>query len=333
MNFKRFSIRGVASLALLTAIFAAGVPAQKKTRPQPMPTPAPMIMQAPRRLPIAEQNNLYCAGYVQKSGIDTTRKLIGAVEEQEVNAYSQNNFMYINMGASKGVQVGDVFSVIRPRGQVKTRWTKKDGGLGFYVQEVGSVEVVRVKPTISAVRVKNSCDNILMGDLIEPVQARVSPVYSQRPALDIFADPSGKTMGRLFMARDSGDLIRSEQIVYIDLGAEDNIRVGDYLTVFRPLGKGNLFINDEDEAVPARDEGFQSFAYRGGRFSNQAQRKSGDHARHEVMTTEKAKEFRHVPIRKIVGEMVILNVKERTATALITRNTQEIHPGDWVEVQ
>jgi hypothetical protein len=31
--------------------------------------------------------------------------------------------------------------------------------------------------------------------------------------------------------------------------------------------------------------------------------------------------------------MVILNVKERTATALITRNAQEIHTGDWVEVQ
>jgi hypothetical protein len=31
--------------------------------------------------------------------------------------------------------------------------------------------------------------------------------------------------------------------------------------------------------------------------------------------------------------MVILNVKERTATALITRNAGEIHTGDMVEVQ
>ena len=38
-------------------------------------------------------------------------------------------------------------------------------------------------------------------------------------------------------------------------------------------------------------------------------------------------------LRKIVGEVVILNVKERTATAVITRTAQEIHTGDYVELQ
>ncbi|MCV4607373.1 hypothetical protein OFB74_31205, partial [Escherichia coli] len=78
------------------------------------------------------------------------------------------------------------------------------------------------------------------------------------------------------MARDNQEVLGREQIIYVDLGAEDNVKVGDYLTIFRPLGKGNLFINDEDESVSARDEGFQSFVYRGGRFSNQAGRKSGE---------------------------------------------------------
>ena len=50
------------------------------------------------------------------------------------------------------------------------------------------------------------------------------------------------------------------------------------------------------------------------------------------MTTEKAKEGRPA-IRKVVGELVVLNVKEKTATAMIVRNAQEIHTGDWVEVQ
>ena len=37
--------------------------------------------------------------------------------------------------------------------------------------------------------------------------------------------------------------------------------------------------------------------------------------------------------RKVVGEAVVLNVKEKTATVVITRNAQEIHPGDGVEIQ
>lgn len=281
---------------------------------------------------VAERNNLYCAGYVQSSPIDTSRKIVGAVNEQDGFLYSENNVLYVNAGASKGVQIGDVMSVVRPRGQVKTPWTKK-GHLGFYVQEVGAVEVIRVKQDVSVARVKTSCETILLGDLVQPSQVRVSPVFTQRPRLDLYGDPSGKARGRLFMARDNADLIARESIVYIDLGAEDNVRPGDYLTIFRPLGKGNLFVSDRDESIPARSGGFESIKYRGGEFSNQAARKSGDQARGHVVTTEKAKDDRPADLRKVVGEMVILNVKERTATALITRNAQEIHPGDWVEVQ
>ncbi len=289
----------------------------------------------PQRAPmnVAENNNLYCAGYVQKSAIDTTNKLVGAVEEQDRYNYSEGNLVYLNMGASKGVRVGDMMSVVRPRGQVKTAWTRKNDGLGFYVQEVGALEIIRVKAEVSVARVKTSCDSILLGDLVQPIQMRTSPLHQQRAALDLFADPSGKAMGRLFMARDNQEIVTRDTIVYIDLGAEDNVQIGDYLTVFRPLGKGNLFISDEDESVSARDSGYQSFEYRGGRFSNQAARKSGDTAKGKVVTTEKAKEDRPSDLRKIVGEMVILNVKERTATAVITRTAQEIHTGDWVEVQ
>lgn len=111
------------------------------------------------------------------------------------------------------------------------------------------------------------------------------------------------------------------------------MRVGDYLTIYRPLGSGHLFGGVEDESVSARDEGFQSDEYRGGKFSNQAGRKKGDKARRKVVTTQGVKDRRPNNLRKIVGEMVILNVKEKTATAVIVRTTTEIHTGDSVELQ
>jgi len=124
-----------------------------------------------------------------------------------------------------------------------------------------------------------------------------------------------------------------EQIVYIDLGAEDNVQVGDYLTVFRPLGKGNLFENDEKENMSARNEGYQSDEYRGGKFSNMSPRKRKSDATGRIETNEDAKENRPKDLRKVVGELVILNVREKTATAMIVRTALEIHTGDWVELQ
>ncbi len=274
-----------------------------------------------------------CIAQAMSSSLRSTPVAASLVRSKSRNnsCTRQNNFVYINAGANKGVQVGDMLSVVRPRGQVKTRWTRK-GSLGFYTQEVGAVEVVRVKPEVSVARIKTSCDAFLLGDLVQPMQVRIAPEYTQRPAMDLFADPSGKAVGRLFMARDNAEALTRDYIVYIDLGAEDNVQVGDYLTIFRPLGDGNPYFGDWGESVSARDEGFQSFEYRGGRFSNQAARKSGDTAKGKVVTTKAAKNDRP-KIRKIVGEMVILNVKERTATAVITRTAQEIHTGDWVEVQ
>jgi hypothetical protein len=325
VNFQSLLKKAVTAFALATASFSAASYAQT-TAKSSMP---PFVR---GNMNVAERTNLYCAGFVQNAPMDTSRKIVGGVEEQENFHYSQNNVLYVNLGSNKGVQVGDVMSVVRPRGQVKTRWTKK-GDLGFYVQEVGAVEIIRVKPDVSVARVKTSCDNILLGDLVQPTEKRVSPVFSQRPAMDLFADASGKATGRLFMARDSVDLIGRDNVVYIDLGAEDNVKVGDYLTVFRPLGKGHLFVSGSDESVTASDDGFSSMKFQGGKFSNQAARKSGEQARGKVVTIDRAKEGRPDNLRKVVGEMVILNVKERTATAVITRNAQEILPGDWVEVQ
>jgi len=295
------------------------------------PTPVRVITPAARPMTVASRNNLYCAGYVQNSPMNTDNRIVGAVEEQEQFNYAQNDVVYINMGSGKGVRVGDMLAVVRPRGRVETRWTRKDD-LGFYVQEVGALEVIRVKGDVSVARIRTSCDSFLLGDLVQPMPQRTSPMHVDRGTLDRFADPSGKATGRVFMSRDGAETVTRNMIVYVDLGAEDNVQVGDYLTVYRPLGKGALWESDEDETASARDEGFQSRQYRGGKFSNQTARKSGERARGGVVTTEAAKEDRPA-LRKIVGELVVLNVKERTATAVITRTAQEIHTGDWVELQ
>jgi len=141
------------------------------------------------------------------------------------------------------------------------------------------------------------------------------------------------------MSRDGAEMIAKDFIVYVDLGADDNVKVGDHVTLFRNLGDGNPVRGYDRESVSSRDFGYQSLMYKGGKFSNQSARKSGEHAGGKEVTSKKAVEDRPAfsetwhSLRKVVGEAVVLNVKERTATVVITRNAQEIHPGDGVELQ
>lgn len=329
MNFqKSFSSRLI--LLSLMAVAMPFVAFAQGNREQPVvqvtlnerPKPAQAI---------AGRNNLYCAGYIQSNAISTANKIIAGQDESDKYFYAQNDYLYINMGNDKGVNVGDVFAVVRPRGGVTSKWTTKD--VGFYVQEVGAVEVVNVKREVSVVRVKTSCDNFLLGDLIELVPIRTSPVVEPLAPFDRFGDPSGKAMGRILMARDGHEMLTRDQIAYVDLGADDSVKIGDRLTVFRPLEKGNLFLNSDREGVSSRDYGFESDVYKGGKFSNQSARKTGDKANDQEVRTQDARKDRPKYLRKVVGEAVVLNVKERTATVVITRTGQEIHTGDWVEIQ
>lgn len=302
----------------------------QETPPRPN---ANVILPADRQpTNLAGKTDLFCGGYIENKPIYTDFEIIAADNERERTIFTQGNEVYISRGKGNNYQVGDVFSVIRPRGQFKSKFSKK-GKLGFYIQEVGSVEIIKVKEDMSVARVKTACETIKLGDLLIREPNRNSPVFKERPAIDKFAEPSGKTTGSIVLARDGRESLSSNQVVYIDLGAEDNVEVGNYLTIFRPLGTGGVLNYNQREDLNARDDDFQSDAYRGGKFSNQAPRKEGSMAEGRVRTSTRVKKERPQDLRKIVGEMVIINVKNRTATALITRNTEEIHTGDRVELQ
>lgn len=307
------------------AIFSFGQVAPQ----QPKPT---VILPTDKQMNVAERTNLYCAGYIETRPVYTDFEIIAAENERERNVFSQGEEVYISRGKGNNLKVGDIFSVTRPVGQFKSKFSKK-GKLGFYVQEVGAVEVIKVEEDMSVARVKTACDTILLGDLLLRTPNRNSPVFQERPALDKFGEPSGKATGSIVLAREGREALSKEQIVYIDLGAEDKVEVGNYLTIYRPLGKGGVLNYNQKESLNARDDDYQSDSYRGGKFSNQAPRKEGSVAEGTLRTSTRVKRDRPKGLRKVVGEMVILNVKERTATALITRNTQEIHTGDKVELQ
>ncbi|MFM9903401.1 MAG: hypothetical protein ACKVQJ_02390 [Pyrinomonadaceae bacterium] len=325
MNLQFSFVKHTVFVSMLVTVFSMMAAAQTDQG-------KPWIVEQAKSMPVAAGNNLYCAGYIQSSAISTGNRIVGGNGEAEQYNFAQNDFLYINMGRDKGVNVGDIYAVVRPRGHVRSKWSKK-GDVGFYVQEVGAVEVIRVKENVAVARIKSSCDNFLLGDLVQLVEKRTSPLFEQRPPLDLFAEPSGKPSGRILMSRDGAEMLARDFVIYVDLGADDNVKIGDHLTIFRPLGNGNLFQYPRREEVGSSDYGFQSHTYKGGKFSNQAGRKSGDNANGSVVTTEMAKAGRPIGLRKVVGEAIVLNVKEKTATVLITRNSQEIHTGDWVEIQ
>ena len=323
-NFKAMLL----SLAFLSA-FAFTTNAQTEERVQLI------LPSTNKEQRIADRTRLYCAGYIRHQLLPRMPEIVGGLEEQEQRRFADGDVVYINAGSQQGLREGQTFQIIRPRGNVKGVYKQKRGFLGTYIQEVGQLQVIKVRGNTAAAQITFTCDTALLGDLLTPVPDRESPLERADGNLDLFADPNGKQTGRLMMAKDNREMITRNDIVYIDLGSEDQVKPGDYLTVYRPLGTGNITTFDNEELARNRETGFQSESFRGGGIGNQANRAKEDDGRYDrrPITTREVKRHRPLMPRKIVGEIVVIDVQMRTATAIITRVAGEVHTGDWVEIQ
>ncbi|HET7114546.1 MAG TPA: hypothetical protein VFI57_12945 [Pyrinomonadaceae bacterium] len=319
-------------------LLALAVTANAQT---PAATPQLILPTAAQPARVAGESSLFCAGYIRYQRFGKTPEIVGAEEEQEQRTYSDGDIVYLNAGSRLGIKEGQTFQIIRPRGDVKGVHRQKVGFLGTYVQEIGQLQVFKVREETSAAKIMFTCDMALLGDLVVEVPVRESPLQRPEGNLDRFADPTGKQVGRLMMARDNREMLTRNDVVYIDLGGEDNVKRGDYLTIYRPLGTGNVTRVDNEEIARNRATGFQSDRYRGGGISSEGSRAKDKTAfvdahgryRYRPITSREVKKARPDMPRKIVGEMVIIDVQSRTATALITRAASEVHTGDWVEIQ
>jgi hypothetical protein len=322
-----------------TSIFAQSTAAQIQ-RPAPKPTVVMPTETAP--VSVAKEKELVCGGYMKVDPPNVSMQLVGGEQEQEQHQFFQGNNVFLNAGRQQGIEQGLEFAVVRPRGNFRSNWSKrsswsKKGSLGVYTQEIGRVRVIRVKDNVSVALVTTSCDAMLLGDLIVPVPRLDGPIVKLADHIDLFADPTGKQTGRIVYTREGQEMVSVNQVVYIDLGTQDNIKSGDIFTIYRPSDTPRMVVKNEEEIIRNIHDGFQSDKFKGETLSMDAPRTRDQNSfsvdlAPNVTTTEIKKNRPEVP-RKVVGELVVTNVQQRTATAVITRVAQEVHTGDFVEMQ
>jgi hypothetical protein len=298
---------------------------------------------------VAKEKELVCGGYIKvdppnvsmRFAPNVLMQLVGGEQEQEQHQFFQGNNVFVNAGRQQGIEQGVEFAVVRPRGNFRSNWSKKsswtdNGSLGVYTQEIGRVRIIRVKDNVSVALVTTSCEAMVLGDLIVPAPRVDGPIVKLTDRLDLFADPTGKQTGRIVHAREGQEMVSVNQIVYIDLGTQDNIKSGDIFTIYRPSDTPRMVVKHEEEIIRNYHDGFQSDKFKGETLSMDATRTRDPNAfspyEPTVTTTEIKKNRPEVP-RKVVGELVVTNVQQRTATAVITRVAQEVHTGDFVEMQ
>lgn len=255
------------------------------------------------------QADLYCSGVVTDKPVPGDSYLISGENSRYRSTFAPGDYVFINRGADQGVKVGDQFEVIRPEyDTTNVPWFKYQTSLsramGKTYADIGRLRVVHVDAKTSTAEMAFACDLMQRGDIIRPFAARPAPQFHD-VKLDPFAAPSGKKTAMVVTTKDFGTSVGTGQVVYINLGSEQGVQVGDYFRVFRYQG------THVDTLYQIKNSAYMVYGYG---------------------STPVAYQWDNLP-RHVLGEGIVLRTGPNSATVLLTASRQEIFVGDYVEVE
>ncbi|MGB9466969.1 MAG: hypothetical protein WBR10_17820 [Candidatus Acidiferrum sp.] len=258
----------------------------------------------------ADYSTVYCSGFVTDQKVPDGTRLISGEQSNVKITFGRGDYVYLNRGQDKGVRVGDRYSVVRAEGDpAEVDWFKWQAKLmkamGTHYLDAGQLRVVNVQPKVAIAEVTLSCDYMQRGDIVLPFQERPSPTFKDPGAFDHFAPVSGKPVAMVVQSKDYQQSAGRGSAVYVNLGTEKGVRVGDYFRVFRY--EGSLA-----ELAP-QTKGFQDRLYGFGSSPGRYM-------------------WNDLP-REVLGEGIVINVSRNSSTVLITYNSIEIYTGDYVEIE
>jgi len=289
-----------ARIAVLSlSVFLGGAVSSAQNAPQAAPA-----------VPQVDFSTANCSGFISQQRVPEGLWIVSGEQSNYKITFANNDLVYINRGQDKGVRVGDRFSVVRPDWDSTDvpwfKWqTKLLKAMGQLYRDAGQVQVVNVQPKVSVAQVIFSCGYMQRGDILLPYEERPTPPLKDPAAFDHYAPASGKPVAMVVAGKDYGQVFGKLSAVYVNLGANQGVRVGDYFRIFRYQGS-------MAELVP-QNKGYQYSMYGFG----------SSPARYE---------WNDLP-REVIGEGVVINVNRNSSTMVITVSSIEVYAGDYVEIE
>ena len=253
---------------------------------------------------------VYCSGFVKDTKLPGDLYIVSGEQPGYKVVFSQRENVYINRGTDNGVRIGDRFMVVRQTEDPnRVDWfkgqTKVQNAMGALYADVGQLRVVSVLAKTAVAEVIFSCDYMQRGDIVRPFEERPAPPFKELGTFDHFAPVSGKPVGTVVNSAAFQQSSGQGTTVYVNLGAAQGVKVGDYMRLFRYQGR--------DIEVAPQSKGYATDIYGFGSSPVKYQ-------------------WKDLP-REVLGEGIVLNASRNSATVFVTYSSAEIYPGDNVEIE
>jgi hypothetical protein len=167
-------------------------------------------------------------------------------------------------------------------------------------------------------QVEFSCDPINPGDVAVPFVERPSVAFRAPGHFDRFAPANGKLSGRIVLGKDFDGVLGTGMKVYMNVGSNQGVKVGDYFRVVRSY-------------TATLQDPVDSLSFETGTTEDTQRRPPTFEAKRFTRTDGPNIHVGDLP-RRAVGEVVVVNVTPTAASAMVVFALEDVHAGDGVEL-
>ena len=307
-------------LVLVLATAAWGQSSSDSNAPADPQGTAPTTNSFPtQRVQMPTYADLYCAGFVNKQTLPDANYIAGGLQTPSTTKFTRGDMVYLQ---GTGYSTGAEFEIVRAlrdtnEYEMYPGEKKLMKATGQPYEEVGRVKIIDTRNKVAIAQIEYACDGINPGDTAIPFAEKLSITYHAPLKFDRFLPASNKLSGRVVMGKDFDSVLATGQKLYINLGANQGVKVGDY---FRAVRAYEADLNDPVDSLSFKAA-----------IAEDTQKKTPSVDPH--MFTKSNGPIIHVRDlpRRAVGEIVIIGVTPTTATGMVVFSLEDIHAGDNVE--
>ncbi|MCZ6874474.1 MAG: LysM peptidoglycan-binding domain-containing protein [bacterium] len=163
------------------------------------------------------------AGYITRG-----TRFLGTIfhTEEKRRSLSNGNQVIIDVGINQQLQIGDQFTIFRSTSTVQHPISEQN--IGTLVTPQGAAIAVRVQASTAVLQITKAFTGIEVGDRVQKMAS------SQHRVSNVELEPADRNIAGVIIASQDGKVsLGEEDIVYIDQGKLEGVRIGDQFKVYQ----------------------------------------------------------------------------------------------------
>lgn len=266
--------------------------------------------------------DLNCAGFLSQQPVPDSTFVAGGLNSPHETKFVSGEVVYLSGQQYKD---GDRLTFLRPlrdsnRYEYFHGQEKLIAATGQPYAELAQGHVVDTRQGMAIAELDFACEAVVPGDLVVPILQHSQISYTRPQHFDVFAPANGKLTGRIVMAKDFDGEVAMGQIVYLTVGSNQGVKVGDYFRVVRSY--------EEDLIDPVDSLSFKATVLE----DTQKYPPSIDHRGFGWGKKGPTINVKDMPMRAL-GELIVLSTTPTSATGMVTFALEDMQVGDTVELE